>query len=83
MPIKSVNQCLDARFIDVPDVRCCLTRFLATHDGMRVYQAEGVDYDFAFNGLDWVNDHRNRARGQLLKRLNEIYVSHKACFFSG
>lgn len=49
MPIKSVNQSLDARFINVSDVRRRLTRFLAAHDGMRVYQAEGVDNDLSFH----------------------------------
>lgn len=43
--------------------------FLAQHEGLRVDEAEGVDYDFAFDGLDWVDDYGDGAGGELFEGL--------------
>jgi hypothetical protein len=56
VPIQAVDERLDGGFVDVPDVGGGLARFLAEDDGVRVDEAEGVDDDFAFYGLDGVND---------------------------
>lgn len=38
------------------EVRGCLPRFLTHHECLRVYETEGIDDDFAFDGLDGVDD---------------------------
>ena len=57
MPVQSMDESLDGRLVDVPDVRCGLARFLAHDDAVRVDEAEGVDDYFAFDGLDGVDDY--------------------------
>lgn len=44
------------------EVRCTLPRFLAHHERLGVDESEGVDHDFAFHGLDWINDDGNSSR---------------------
>lgn len=46
---------MDGRCAEVPYVRGGLARFETGHYGLRVDGAEGVDYYFAFDGLDWVD----------------------------
>jgi hypothetical protein len=40
---------------------------LAHHKKLRVDEAERIDNDFAFDGLDGVDHHRDRAGVQLLE----------------
>ena len=51
-----MDQTLNARFVDVSDIRCGLSRFLAEDDRVRVDESECVDDDLAFDGLDGVDD---------------------------
>ena len=46
-----------------------LTGFHAHHHGCGLDQAEGVDDDFAFDGLDWVDDDGDGAGGQIFEGL--------------
>jgi hypothetical protein len=47
---------------------------LAQHEGLRVDEAEGVDYDFAFDGLDWVDDYGDGAGGELFEGLLGVNI---------
>lgn len=56
------------------EVRGALAGFLAEHQGLGVDEAEGVDYDFAFDGLDGVDDDGDGAGGELFEGLLCVYV---------
>lgn len=56
MPVQAVDERLDRGLVDVPDVRGCLAGLLAHDDCVRVDEPEGVDYYFALDGLDGVDD---------------------------
>ena len=40
-------------------VGCCLSRFLTQHEELRANQPESVNNNFAFDGLDRVDDDSN------------------------
>lgn len=64
-------QRLNTRLVQVSNIRRRLSRFLARHDRMRVDRSEGVDDDFATDGLDWVDDDGDGTGVQLFKGLCE------------
>jgi hypothetical protein len=74
MTIEAVDEGLDGRFVEVAEVRSRLPRFLAHHERLRVYEAESVDDDFAFDGLDGVDDDGDGARGELFEGLLGVDV---------
>lgn len=47
---------------------------MAEHDGLRVDEAEGIDHDFAFNGLNGVDDDGDSAGSKLFEGLLGIDV---------
>ena len=51
-----------------------LAGLVAHHEGLRVYEAEGVDDDFALDGLDGVDDDGDGAGGELLEGLLGVDV---------
>lgn len=55
MTVQTMDKGLNGRFVDVANVRRCLTGFSTRDNGVRVDQSEGVDYDFALDGLNGVN----------------------------
>ena len=61
--VEAVDEGLDGRLVQVSDVGGRLARLVAHHEGLRVYESEGVDDDFAFYGLDGVDDDGDGARG--------------------
>lgn len=69
MSVESVYEGLNRGFVDMPYVGGRLTGFAAGNHSLWVYEAEGVDHDFALDGLNGVNDDCYRARVQRLKRL--------------
>ena len=74
MAIQAMNKCLDGGFIEVTEVGGGLAGFLAQHEGLRVDEAEGVDDDFAFDGLDGVDDDGDGAGGELFEGLLGVDV---------
>ena len=69
MSVQAVNQTLNARFVDMSDIGRRLARFLAEDDRVGVDQSECVDDDFAFDGLDGVDDDGDGAGVELLEGL--------------
>lgn len=69
MAIQSVDQGLYTRLIDVSNIGCRLSWFLAHHDGVRVDKAEGIDHYLALDGLNGIDHDGDGARIQLLERL--------------
>lgn len=51
-----MDQRLDARLVQVAQIRGGLARLLAHHDGGGGDEPEGIDDDFALDGLDGVDD---------------------------
>lgn len=51
------------------NVRSRLPRLESHHDLLWVDRPEGVDHDFAFDGLNRIHDDRHSARVQLFERL--------------
>ena len=50
-------------------VGSCLPGFVAHHQRLRIYEAEGVDDDFSFYGLDRVDDDCNSTGCELFEGL--------------
>ena len=71
--VKTVDQRLDGRLVDVADIRRRLARFAASDDGVRVDEAEGVDDDLALDGLYRVDDDGDGAGVEGFERLNAIH----------
>ena len=74
MAVEAVDEGLDGGFVEVAEVGGRLARLLAHHQHLRVDEAEGVDDDFALDGLDGVDDDGDGARGQLLEGLLRVDV---------
>jgi hypothetical protein len=72
--IKTVNERLDRRLIEMPQVRCTLTGLLAKHERLWVDESESINDNFAFDRLDGVNDNRDGSWGQLFKGLLGIDI---------
>ena len=69
MPIQSVNERLDRRLVDVPDIGRRLPRLPSAHNSLGVDQPKRVNHDLALDGLDWVNNHTHGAGVEGLERL--------------
>lgn len=67
MSVEAVDKRLDRRFVEMSQVGCTLARLLTEHERLRVDETESINNDFAFNGLNGVNDDGNSSRGQLLE----------------
>lgn len=50
-------------------IRCALAGFLSKHQGLWVNEAEGVDNDLSFDGLDGIDYHCYGSRGELFEGL--------------
>ena len=74
MPVQAVYQSLNAGFVQVAQVGCCLSRFLAHHEGLGGDETEGVDDNFALDGLDGVDDYGDGTGGELLEGLLRVDV---------
>ena len=64
-----MDEGLDGGFVEVAEVGGGLPWFLAEHEELGGDEPECVNHDFAFDGLNGVDDHRDGTRSQLLKRL--------------
>ena len=62
--VQAVDERLDRRFVEVAKVGGGLAGFLAHHKGLWVDEPEGVDDDFALDGLDRVDDDGDGAARQ-------------------
>lgn len=69
MPVQTMYEGLYARFVQVAQVTRRLARFLAEHERLRVDKAESIDDDFAFDGLDGVDDDGDGTWCELLEGL--------------
>ena len=69
-----MDQSLDTGLVQMTQVGGGLSGLLAHHQGLWSDQAEGIDDDFAFDGLDGIDDDGDGARGELLKGLLGVDV---------
>jgi len=69
MPIESMNECLNGRLVQMPDVGRRLPRFLSQHHRLGRNEAEGVDDYFPLDALDWVDHYCHCPRIQSFKTL--------------
>ncbi|KAL8865861.1 MAG: hypothetical protein Q9174_006652, partial [Haloplaca sp. 1 TL-2023] len=60
-------QGLNRRFVEMTKIRGGLTGFLAHHEGLGVYETEGIDDDFSFDGLNGVDNDGDGAGGELFE----------------
>lgn len=67
--VQAVDEGLNGRFVQVAQVGGGLAGFLPKHEGLRVDEAEGIDDDFAFDGLNGVDDDGDGARRELFEGL--------------
>ena len=69
-----MDEGLDGGLVEVAEVGGALPRLLAQHECLRVDEAEGVDDNFALDGLDRVDDDGDGAGRELLEGLLRIDV---------
>lgn len=72
--IQAVDEGLNGWFVEMTKIGSCLSRFLTHHECLRVYEAEGIDDDFAFDGLNGVDDDGDGAGSELFEGLLGIDV---------
>lgn len=72
--VQAVDEGLNGGFVEMSDVGRRLAGFLARHEGLWVYEAEGIDDDFSFHGLDGVDDYGDGAGGELFEGLLRVDV---------
>lgn len=69
MTVQAMDKSLDRRFVEMTQIRCGLTRLLAHDNGLWCDESEGINDDFALDGLDGVDHDGNGARGELFEGL--------------
>lgn len=67
MSVEAVDEGLDGRFVDVADVGGSLTRLIASNNGLRLDEPEGVDDNLSFHRLNRVDHDGDRAGVKRLK----------------
>jgi hypothetical protein len=75
--VEAVDEGLDRGLVQVTDVGCSLAGFLAHHEGLRVDEAEGIDDDFALDGLYGIDNDGDSARRKLFKRLLCVDINRR------
>lgn len=68
---------LNRGLVQMAQIGSALPGFLSHDKGLWVNQTEGVDDDLALDRLDWIDDHGNSTRGQLLKTLLGIDIDRR------
>lgn len=76
-----MNQRLYTRLVQMSDVTRRLPRFLAGHDRRRGDGTEGVDDDFASDGLNGVDHYGDCSRVELFEGL--VNPAEKSCKMRG
>jgi len=78
--VEAMDEGLNGGFVEVAEVGGGLPRFLAEHQELRGDEPKCVDDDFAFDGLDGVDDDCDGARGELLEGLLcvDVYAGEPA-----
>ena len=56
MSVETVNESLDRRLVEVPQVGGTLTWFLAKHERLGVDESESINDDLALHRLNGIND---------------------------
>ena len=59
-----MDQGLDAGFVDVSDVGCCLAGLLTGEDRMWINEPESIDDNLSFDRLNGVDHDRDRTGGE-------------------
>lgn len=67
MPIQTMNQSLDTRFIEMAQITSCLSRLLSLDKGLGVDRSESVNDDFTTDGLNRIHDYSYTSRIELFK----------------
>ena len=74
LPVETVDESLDAWFVEMTQHWGCLSRLLTQHHHVGVDQSEGVDDDLPLDALDGVHDHGHGAVGQGLEALLRVDI---------
>lgn len=74
MSVETVYERLYGWLVQVTEIRCGLSWFVAHHEGLRVDQPKGIDDNFALDGLYWIDNDSNGTWGELFKRLLGIDI---------
>lgn len=69
MPVQTVDQSLNRRFVEMAQIGCGLARLLTKHQGLWVDEAESVDDNLTLNGLDRIDDNGDSTRSELFEGL--------------
>lgn len=69
-----MDESLDRRFIEMSQVRCTLARLLSKHEGLWVDEAESINDDLSFNGLDRVDHNSDGSGCQLFEGLLSVDI---------
>lgn len=74
MSIETVDKSLYRGLVKVTKIGSGLAGFLAKHEKLGRNESEGVDDDFAFDGLDGIDDYGDGTGSQLLEGLLGVNV---------
>lgn len=75
MTVQAVDKSLDRWFVEMTQVRCGLARFLAHDNCLRCDESEGINDDFALDGLDGIDHYGDGAGGELFEGLLGVDIN--------
>uniref|UniRef100_A0A7S0CMA4 Uncharacterized protein n=1 Tax=Proboscia inermis TaxID=420281 RepID=A0A7S0CMA4_9STRA len=74
MTIQSVDQRLNARFVQMPDVAGGLSWFLPQHHQLRIDQSKTINHNFPLDALNRIHHQRHGPRIQRFERILGINI---------
>mmetsp|Transcript_10239 Transcript_10239/g.21461 ORF Transcript_10239/g.21461 Transcript_10239/m.21461 type:complete len:286 (+) Transcript_10239:190-1047(+) len=74
MPIQPMNQCLNRRFMQMPNIRGSLPRLLPQHHQLGINQPKTIDDHLPLDRLNRIHHQRHRPGIQSLKRTLRIDI---------
>lgn len=74
MSVEAVNQSLNRRLVEMSQVRCTLTWFLAEHERLWVDNTESINDDLAFHRLYGIYHNSDSSRSKLLEGLLSVDI---------
>mmetsp|Transcript_37370 Transcript_37370/g.45064 ORF Transcript_37370/g.45064 Transcript_37370/m.45064 type:complete len:277 (-) Transcript_37370:411-1241(-) len=74
MTIQSVDQRLNAGFVQMPDIAGGLSRFLPQHHQLRIDQSKTINHNFPLHRLNRIHHQRHRPRIQRFERILGVNI---------
>uniref|UniRef100_A0A182QDZ9 Uncharacterized protein n=1 Tax=Anopheles farauti TaxID=69004 RepID=A0A182QDZ9_9DIPT len=72
--VQAVDQCLHRRFLQMAQIGCRLSRFLAQHECVVIDQSERVNHNLSLHGLNRIDYDGHCTFGQCFERLLRVDI---------